>query len=246
METPIDKVQGLGPWRVWAEPMLTFRSTEPEEMDAETTSAEDYAQCLQDLASVNRITLTHRATLNWLATATKGLSSVSILDVACGHGDLLRAIRRWADRRGLSATLEGIDLNPRSAEVAAAATTPEMAITYRTGDVFDYDPAPQLIVTSQFTHHLTDAELVRFLRWLEVHATRGWCIADLQRHAFAYYGFPLLARVAGWHRIVRQDGRISIARSFRRADWKRLLAQAGVEARVRWGLPFRYCVERLK
>lgn len=227
------------------------RSTEPEEMDAETTSAEDYARCLRDLAGVNRVTFTHQSTLNWLTRATRDLprgARVSILDVACGHGDLLRAIRRWADKLGLAAILEGIDLNPRSAVVAAAVTTPEMAIAYRTGDVFDYDPAPSpdFIVSSQFAHHLTDDQVVRFLRWLDRHAARGWLIADLHRHALAYYGFPLLARAARWHRIVRQDGQISIARGFRRAEWERLLAEAGVTAEIQWSFPFRYGVGALK
>ncbi len=220
-------------------------------MDADTTSEADYSRCLRDLDSVNRLTLTHRATLNWLSRAVGRLppsAGVSILDVACGHGDLLRAIRRWADRRGLAVTLEGIDLNPRSAEVAAAATTPEMKITYRTGDVFDFNPrpSPQFIVSSQFTHHLGDADVVRFLRWLDRNAVSGWFIADLHRHAIAYYGFPLLARAAGWHRIVREDGRISIARSFRRIEWEKLLAEAGITAKIHWSLFFRYCVERLK
>jgi len=220
-------------------------------MDAETTSPETYAICLRDLSQVNAVTFTHRATLNWLKRVTHGLpheAPLSILDVACGHGDLLRAIRRWADRRGLNPTLQGIDLNPRSAEVAAAATPPEMRIQYVTGDVLSYDPAPSpdLIVTSQFTHHLADRDLVRFLSWLDAHAMRAWFIADLHRHFLAYYGFPLLARIAGWHRIVRQDGQISIARSFKKSEWQKLLAEAEIPAEVKWNLPFRYCISRAK
>jgi SAM-dependent methyltransferase len=230
---------------------LSHRSTQPEEMDAPGTSAEDYVRCIADLAAVNRVTFTHRATLNWLTRATRDLPQgavVSILDVACGYGDLLRAIGRWAGRRGLSVVLEGIDLNPRSAEAASAATPPGMAIVYCTGDVFAYDPRPlpDLIVSSQFAHHLADDDVVRFVQWLDSHAARGWFIADLHRHALAYYGFPLLARVAGWHRIVRQDGQISIARSFRRTEWERLLAASGTAAEIRWSLPFRYTVGAVK
>jgi len=226
---------------------LALRSLQPEEMDQESTDAATYARCIADLARVNRITFTHRAVLKWLARMTRDLppdTTLSILDVACGHGDLLRAIHRWAAKRKLSVHLEGVDLNPRSAEVAGAATPPDMAITYRTSDVFDFDPHPKpnLIVTSQFAHHLTDDEVVRFLQWLDGHATHGWLITDLHRHALAYYGFPVLARLAGWHRIVRQDGRISIARSFRRAEWQSLIAAAGVDADIRWSFPFRYTV----
>ena len=109
-------------------------------------------------------------------------------------------------RRGRRGAAQGIDLNPRSAVAAAAQTPPGMAITWRTGDVFDHapEPAPDYIVTSQFTHHLADADVVRFLRWLERHAARGWFIADLHRSRFAYWGFGLLATVARWHPIVRQ------------------------------------------
>ncbi len=230
---------------------LSVRSSQPEEMDNDSVSPETYARCLRDLSRVNMLTFTHRATLNWLTTMTRDLpdgGAISILDVACGHGDLLRAIGRWATRRGLAATLTGIDMNPRSARIAAEATPLDMHIRYVTGDVFLYqpDPMPQLIVTSQFTHHLTDAELVRFLRWLDAHAARGWFIADLHRHFLAYYGFPVLARIAGFHRIVRQDGQISIARSFKKSEWRHLLAEAGIPAEIKWRLPFRYCVSRVK
>jgi len=93
---------------------------------------------------------------------------------------------------------------------------------------------------------VADDQIVTLLGWLEAHAARGWLIADLHRHFLAYYGFPVLARLAGWHRIVRQDGRISIARSFRRAEWQALLDRAGIAARIKWRFPFRYCIERLK
>jgi 2-polyprenyl-3-methyl-5-hydroxy-6-metoxy-1,4-benzoquinol methylase len=230
---------------------LQHRSLQDEEMDSPTTDPQTYAACLRDLSAVNRITFTHRPVLRWLNQATANRApgeTISILDVACGHGDLLRAIRGWAAGRGLAAKLEGIDLNPRSAEVAALATPAEMAISYRTGDVFDFHPdeSPDFIVSSQFAHHLADDDVARLLRWMDLHSRCGWFIADLHRHALAYYGFPVLARVAGWHRIVRNDGQISIARSFRRADWEALLAKAGLNATISWRLPFRYCVGALK
>ena len=224
---------------------LSVRSTQPEILDETVLDDAEHARCMADLARVNRLTLTHGPTLRFLARAARGRSSLSVLDVACGNGDLLRRIRRWADRRGLAATLAGIDLDPRSAE---AATAPAMRIAYRAGDVFADQPAPppDVIVSSQFAHHLSDPQLVAFLRWIDRHAMRGWFIADLHRHRVAYYGFPLLARAARLHRIVRLDGVVSIARSFRRADWERALAAAGLTAEIRWHVPFRLCVGRLK
>jgi len=231
--------------------MLARRSTAQEEMDAPGLDPANYARALRDLARVNRVTRTHAPVLRWLDQATRDWpagSVVSVLDVASGQGDLLRAIAAWAARRGWRAELSGIDLNPRAAIVAAAATPERAPIRYLTGDVFAYAPRPRpdFIVTSQFTHHLDDEDVVRLLLWLEHHAGRGWFIADLERHALSWLGFRFLARVMFWHPIVRRDGTISIARSFRPAEWRALLDRAAITATVHRHVPFRLCVSRLR
>jgi 2-polyprenyl-3-methyl-5-hydroxy-6-metoxy-1,4-benzoquinol methylase len=220
-------------------------------MDAPGLDPAIYARCLDDLASVNRTTFAHKATLNWLRRSMAHLppgSVVSVLDIAYGQGDLLRAIARMADEAGLEAELTGIDLNPRSAAVARAVPSPETTVTYLTGDVFLYAPSSRFdfIVTSQFTHHLTDEAVVQLMAWMEAHASKGWYIADLHRHWFPYYGFRWLARLAGWHEIVRRDGTVSIARGFKSAEWQSLLARAGVSAEVRWHMLFRHGISRDK
>ena len=227
------------------------RSSASEHMDDPDLDPATYARCLADLATVNVVTMTHRPTMRFLARATKTLTpgtTLRILDVASGHGDLLRAIHRWATGAGFVPVLSGLDLNPRSALVAAAATPETMQITWRTGNVFDDtpQPAPDFIVTSQFTHHLLDGEVIAFLQWIDRHAKTGWCIVDLQRHILAWWGFQALARIAFWHRIVREDGLVSIARGFHREEWQSLLAQARVDARIEWSPLFRLTVSRLK
>src|ERR1700761_3673944 len=114
---------------------LSTRSDLIEELDEQTTDPDTYQLVMTELAVVNRITLTHRPTLRWLAKATKGMTEFSVLDVGHGDGDLLRAVARWANRRGLKVTLSGIDRNPRSAAAANSATPSWMRIDYRTGDV---------------------------------------------------------------------------------------------------------------
>ncbi len=230
---------------------LAARSQLPEVMDDGDLDPAIYQRCLADLAALNRLTLTHRPVLNFLSRATRHYAKgarLSVLDVAYGQGDLLRAIAGWAQRRGFLVQLSGIDLNPRSAIAARAATLPGTDIDYRTGDVFDYAPPvpPDFIVTSQFTHHLNSEQIIKLLRWFEKNAGWGWYITDLHRHAFAYYGFPLLATLMRWHRIVRSDGTISIARGFRSGDWQDLLAQAGIAADISWHIPFRHGISRLK
>jgi 2-polyprenyl-3-methyl-5-hydroxy-6-metoxy-1,4-benzoquinol methylase len=225
--------------------MLAARSTAPERMDTDCADFDDYRRCLTDLTRVNRITLTHRPMLAWLSRETAGRAGFSLLDVACGHGDALRRIHRWAARSGIPARLEGIDLNPWATRVAREAGT--QPIVYRTGDVFALDEPFDFIISSQFTHHLTDDEIVRFIAWMEAHARRGWFIGDLHRHWLPYYGFGVLAWLARWHHFVLSDGRISIARSFVTDDWRRLVYGAGLagqDVAIGWHVPFRLCVAR--
>jgi 2-polyprenyl-3-methyl-5-hydroxy-6-metoxy-1,4-benzoquinol methylase len=220
---------------------LSQRSTQAERMDTDCVDFDDYKRCLRDLSRVNVVTLTHRPTLAWLAERARG--AFSVLDIACGRGDALRKIRR----RFPEAKLTGIDLNPWAWRAAKEVTDPSARIEFVNDDAFAYRPTQKFdfIITSQFTHHLTDEQVVTFLRWLQQNAARGWFISDLHRHAFAYYGFPLLARLAFWHQFVREDGQISIARAFRRAEWEALLRTADISdqhAFVAWHIPFRLCV----
>ena len=217
------------------------RSTQAERMDTDCIDFEDYSRCLRDLSRVNVLTLTHRPMLSWLANNATG--KFSLLDIACGHGDALRRIRR----RFPAATLTGIDLNSWATRAARDATDPALSITYMNDDAFTYKPLVKFdfIVSSQFTHHLTNEQIVAFLRWLQKHSGQGWFIGDLHRHIIAYHGFPILARMALWHRFVREDGQISVARAFIRTEWEALLREAEItdqQAFIAWYLPFRLCV----
>ena len=225
--------------------MSFLRSHAEEQMDADDLDPAIYAAVVGDLAKVNVVTLAARPTLAFLARAAKRSNTLKILDVGFGDGDMLRRIAHWADRRGVSAELVGVDLNPRS-ETAARAHGG--AIRYVTGDYADLAGEPwDVIVSSLVAHHMTHAQLVAFLRFMEVHAKIGWLVNDLHRHRFAHLGFPLLATLARWHPMVRHDGTLSIARSYRPDEWPPILAEAGIaDAVVRRVFPFRLCVERLR
>ncbi len=228
---------------------LAQRIRADEQMDDPRLDDATYAAVLADLARVNRWTLAGRPTLRFLARAARGMPAFRLLDVGFGQGDMLRRIARWARRRRVAVDLVGVDLNAASVGIARAATPVGMPIEYRAGD-YEAQPTPfDFVVSSLVAHHMTDAELVAFIRYMERMASAGWLINDLHRHRLAYWGFPLLARLLGLHRIVREDGRLSIARSFRPDEWRAILDEAGVPAgaaRIVRRFPFRLCVERLR
>ncbi len=224
---------------------LAVRSQAEELMDADDLDAATYADVVGDLATVNTVTMARRPTLDFLARATAGRKSFRLLDVGFGDGDMLRRIANWAKAKGIEAELVGVDLNPRSEQAARAHGGD---IRYVTGDYADLAHEPwDVIVSSLVAHHMSHDQLIAFLRFMEGHASAGWFVNDLHRHGFAHWGFPVLATIARWHPIVRHDGTLSIARSYRPDEWPPLLAEAGItEARVRRVFPFRLCVERLR
>ncbi len=224
---------------------LAIRSQADELMDADDLDAAIYANVVGDLAVVNTVTMARRPTLDFLDRATKGRKSFRLLDVGFGDGDMLRRIARWAKAKGIAADLVGVDLNPRSEQAARAHGG---GIRYITGDYADLADEPwDVIVSSLVAHHMSHDQLVAFLRFMERHASAGWFVNDLHRHGFAHWGFPVLATLARWHPIVRHDGTLSIARSYRPDEWPPILVEAGItQAKVRRVFPFRLCVERLR
>ena len=229
--------------------LLAERERRDEQMDDPALDPAVYDRVLADLSRVNRWTFAARPTLNFLKRGTRNLRGFRLLDVGFGHGDMLRRIAVWARRNGLEAHLVGIDLNPKSEAAAREATPDDLAIDYRTSDYAALSDRFDFIVSSLVAHHMTDVQLRDFLRFMEAKAAKGWMINDLHRHIFAWLGFPLLARAIGAHRIVREDGQLSIARAFRPEDWRLALAEAGLSdgaVRIVRRFPYRLCVERLR
>ena len=135
---------------------------------------------------VNRTVLAYRPTLRWLRQFSA--PELHIVDVGSGGGDMLRRIEEWARRRLLTVQLTGIDLNPYATRAAREFTRP-------------FQPHPVghlrcLLLPSRAAcrhHHQLalyppsgDAEIVRFLQWMEQTAVRGWFINDLSRSRVSY------------------------------------------------------------
>lgn len=226
------------------------RSTQSELMDTEDVGFALFHECLQQLETVNILSLAYRPTLHWLGQMLRAEApgaTVSVLDVGSGGGDMLRRIEKWMRRRKLNADLTGVDLNPLSKQSAEHVTPADMQIRYETSNIFSFDPSRQFdfIISCNFTHHLSEPELIRFIQWMDGHATRGWFINDLHRHWLPYYFIRTVFNALPFNRMMRSDGPISITRAFRAAEWRRILDDAGIQAArrsIQWFFPFRYVV----
>jgi SAM-dependent methyltransferase len=223
-----------------------------EEMDAAELAPERYAKVLDDLSRINALTLAARPTLGFLdRVAARGVGARPwrILDVGFGSGDMLARIDRWGTKRGIALELVGVDLNPKSQSVAERRLGTRARLV--TGDYRDLAGQDwDIILSSLVTHHMSVAERTEFLRFMDGEAMRGWLINDLHRQRLPFAGYPLLAALARVDPIVRRDGQLSVGRSFRRAEWQAMLADAlpatAATARIFRSFPYRLCVERIR
>lgn len=195
------------------------RSLELEHLDKGDYSPEEYEGCIIELQRVNR----------WLgdASALRGsllkeigrskLSDFSVIDVGAGSGELLRVIGEWSRQTNRTARLTGVELNTRSAKAIndASAALPEIravradALRLPFADKqFDY------AICSLFTHHFRNEQVVAILGELSRVASRRIFVIDLHRHPVAYYFYTTVGRLFLHNRLIREDGALSILRSF--------------------------------
>jgi 2-polyprenyl-3-methyl-5-hydroxy-6-metoxy-1,4-benzoquinol methylase len=211
-------------------------------MDEAGRDPAELRAAFRDIDRLNRLTFGYAPTLRWLdrLVARTGQRSLSVLDVGAGGGEMLRRIARWGAARGVALDLTGVDLSPVAEEVAREAGTPGRWIT---GNVFELPEEQRydVILSALLAHHLTDTDLVRFLRWMDARAGH-WLISDIHRHAIPWYGLWAGTRLLRLHPMVVNDATVSVARAFSGADWRRLVAEAGVPTRIAWQFPFRWAV----
>jgi 2-polyprenyl-3-methyl-5-hydroxy-6-metoxy-1,4-benzoquinol methylase len=235
-------------------PDFAERSTEAEIMDTVVTGFADFDECLRHIEIVNRLTLGYRPVLSWLKKILLPVSPkrpLTIIDVGSGRGEMLRQVWKLARREKIPVHLTGIDINPWSTAAAEKATPADVGIHYETSNIFAMDTAQKadFIISTHFTHHLGNDELVRFLRWMDDHSVQGWFINDLHRHKAPYLFIKYVLPLVPINKMSRNDGPVSVARAFTAADWRRALQQAGIppaQSRIRWFFPFRYGVARWK
>ena len=221
------------------------RSYELENLDKGTYTAEEYEGSLVELRRVNRFLGDARALRRSLFREIEraGLKSFSVLDVGAGSGELLRVTARWAGETQRSARLCGLELNTRSASaiIEESREFPEISSVQADGFAAPFsDRAFDYVIQSLTLHHFDDDGAARILSELSRVARRGICVIDLHRNPVAYYFFTTVGRLFLHNRLIREDGALSILRSFKPDELKALGDRAGLaNVKVERHFPYR-------
>lgn len=210
------------------------RSLELEHLDKGDYTAAEYEGCLVELRRVNRWLGDARALRESLLSEIDKLDlrSFSVVDVGAGSGELLRLVAGFARSRRQGSSLVGVELNQRSCSAILEQSGDFGEIGAVRGDAFQLpfvDRQFDYAMCSLFTHHFRDADVITILRELGRVATRQVFVIDLHRNPVPYYFYTTVGKLFLHNRLIREDGALSILRSFKSAELRSLAERAGLE-----------------
>ncbi|MBD2869440.1 methyltransferase domain-containing protein [Paenibacillus arenilitoris] len=226
---------------------LRERAAAAELMDDFASGGPELREALRELRLLNRLFAAAAPTLHGVRRLWKAAGKperLSILDVGAGSGDVNRRLLRWADDNRLDMTITLVDVTEEACEEARGLFRGESRVNVRRGSLFGLSEGCADIVTgTQFAHHFGREELPAVAASMLKASRLGVVLNDIHRHWIAWSAVWLATRVLSSNRYIRHDGPLSVAKGFRREDWRELegaLDSGGMYCA--WRPLFRYAV----
>lgn len=225
----------------------TRRSKDSEIMDDFELSGSELRRTLKDLDNINSWLGGNQITVkgvNELVNSNTGINNISIVDIGCGNGAMLRKLAKWGNKKNLQLELIGIDANPHAIAIGKELSSEYKNISFEVLNIFseefkqrDFD----IILCTLTLHHFKDKEITNLLKQLYNQANYGIVVNDLHRNKLAYILFKAFCAVFVNNEIARKDGLTSILRGFKRADLNKYIETLPVEQHsINWRWAFRY------
>lgn len=217
-------------------------------LDRDDIPFADIKRNMQELDFINRRLGGHDITLDGIVALIQNNpvfnKQLNIVEIGCGGGDNLRAIKEWAQYIKLPVRLTGVD---RNGECIAYAREQKRnrGIRFVHSDyrAVELAPKPDIVFSSLFCHHFTDEELILQLKWMAQNSELGFFINDLHRHPLAYYAIKVLTALFSRSYLVKNDAPLSVQRGFTKEDWQAIFSKAEISPyRCRWRWAFRWLI----
>ena len=223
----------------------SHRSSEIEIMDDFTMEGILIRDTLDKIEIINRFLGGNTVTIKGLKNLIKNQSknkTITIVDLGCGNGDILRDVAKFGRKNNYSFKLIGIDANLAAINYAKELSKEYSELSFKTIDILSEDfkkESYDIVLCTLFLHHFKNEELISFLKTTIEKATIGVVVNDLHRHKLAYYLFKLIGFFIK-NKMVRQDGLTSVLRAFKRKDLENISTQIKVHFSIQWKWAFRY------
>ncbi|QNM84991.1 methyltransferase domain-containing protein [Polaribacter pectinis] len=224
----------------------TKQRTDKEElMDDFSIGGDLLRDTLDKLENINRWLGGNKVTVNGLKTILKNHSKeqeITIVDIGCGHGDILRDVAKFGRKHNYKFKLIGVDANPTAIDYANELSVDYPELSFETQDIFSDDFKKRkfdVVLATLFLHHFKEPQLVSFLENTIKQTKIGIVVNDLHRHKLAYYLFMLLSIFIS-NKMIIEDGLTSVLRGFKREDLERISTKLKVKPRIQWKWAFRF------
>ena len=208
----------------------SFDPAEPELMDRPQPVTPELASDLENLRQLNRYfgsyALIEHFLQRWLLPDVR----MRILDLATGSGDIPRLVVDYARKVGAAVTVNAIDQQPSTLEIARDLSAGYPEINFLEGDVLLFggeDSSYDLVLCSLALHHFAEADAVRLLVRCRELSSKYVLVSDLRRGLLATIGVYLLTALIFRDPMTRTDGRLSAARAFSFGEFNSLAQRAG-------------------
>ncbi|MBC5838737.1 methyltransferase domain-containing protein [Flavobacterium muglaense] len=224
-----------------------YRTDKEEVMDDFTIEGHVLITTLGQISNINQQLGGNKLTLQGvkrLLVQKQIHEEITIVDVGCGNGDMLRTLAEYGMKNNLKLKLIGIDANQFTINHAMDLSIKYPNISYRSEDIFDkkfselkYD----IVLCTLTLHHFKEEEILNIMNTFYTNAKLGVVINDLHRSSLAYRLFQLVCMVFRLNDMSREDGLTSILRGFKRADLMRFSNELKFKNfTIHWRWAFRY------
>lgn len=205
--------------------MITFsnkyRSTQREIMDDYNFQGNEMKNLLKDLKFVNKWLGGNKITINGLELLLKNNSkkeTITILDIGCGDGEMLRKCAKFGVKNNFNLKCIGIDFNENIIETAENLSNNYNNITFITVDIFkekEKIPTCDIALCTLFLHHFSNKKIEDLIKILTEKTRIGLIINDLHRSKIAFNLFKIFSNLFLKTKTAKHDGLVSIARGFK-------------------------------
>lgn len=226
---------------------FTTRSSTPELMDNPNLPEDQLRLALKDIAFVNRYLGGNKITIKALCqiiSSQPDKKTWRVVDVGCGDGEVLRQLAQYFKNHSQNFEFLGVDINPKSIERARTKSTQYENIHFSTEDILKIQEdsfSCDIIVCTLTLHHFSDEQILIFLKKFHKLAATAIIINDLHRSKLAYRLFQLFSVIFIKSYVAKFDGRVSIARAFKKENLETYSKQLALsKSTIQWKWAFRY------